>query len=71
MAQAGESFVNSIALTIRAINKINQITGGRESISEKPASGGSAISRIIVDSMGRISAGISEVGKGANVNTSA
>ena len=71
MASVNDSFVNSIALTIRAVEKINQVTGGRDAIVRKSASGGSALSNVIVSSIGQSSGGASEVGNGNNVNTSA
>lgn len=62
----GESFLNSIALTIRATEKINQNIGSREDIvsTSPPVNSSLAIELTTV----RPSA--SESGKGGNINVS-
>ena len=71
MAAIGESLLNSIALTIRATDKINQLTGGRDRILKNSSSGGAASSLLSLNSAGQSSLGISESGKGLKVNISA
>lgn len=71
MASVNDTLVDSISLTIKAVDKMNQVTGGRDAIIQKTGTGGSAVSNIVVSSLGRSSPGISEVGKGSNVNASA
>ena len=68
---SSDKLITSLSLSIKATEKINQFTGGRDAILQRPPAGGSSVSKILLNSAGISSAGASEVGKESNVNTSA
>jgi|TARA_B100000959_G_scaffold273845_1_gene324908 hypothetical protein len=68
---SSDKLITSLSLSIKATEKINQFTAGRDALLQRAPAGESSVSKILLNSAGKSSAGASEVGKESNVNTSA
>jgi hypothetical protein len=66
MPSLSETYITSVDLTIRAVDKIHKQTGSRETIARTSISGGAAVPQNI----DRSSSSISESGKGGKLNIS-
>jgi|TARA_B100001971_G_scaffold169246_1_gene160983 hypothetical protein len=53
----GDNLITSLSLSIKATEKINQLTGGRNAILQRPPAGGSSVSKILLNSAWKSSAG--------------
>jgi len=71
MPSSGANLINTFSLTIKAVDRINQTTGGRDSILRNSTSGGAAVTPASLGSSTPSISKIPEAGKGAKLNTSA